>query len=140
MFLAKNYELKAIVNLMIGVVLLVSNPVYAKDIDANINDLKNAAKNSDKKQQKEIISNILSQDKNNVLALNYLAVIHIRDKKFGLARLVLDRALKIEPNNPTLYNNLAVIDLYEGDEKAALGGFLTAVRKKKSYPILKSSC
>ena len=90
-------------------------------------------------QIKKTISNILGIDKNNVKALNHLAIIYIRDKKYGIARILLDRALRQSPKNHILLNNLAVIDLYMGEEGTALSGFISAKRSKKSDKVTSSN-
>lgn len=78
-------------------------------------------------------SKILSKDPNNVRALNGMAVHYINNNKEGLAKILLDRALKVNANEPALHNNLGVIALKEGDLRRAIVNFQKALEVKSDY-------
>jgi tetratricopeptide (TPR) repeat protein len=126
-------------DIILGICLIASLQAFAeggpKVTSEDYKSLSEIRTSGSSKEYLDKISMILSKDKDNLKALNALAVYHIEEKNFGLARLVIDRAVKAHPNEPALYNNYGVIDLFEGDEKSGLGNFLTAVRKKNDYEI-----
>jgi tetratricopeptide (TPR) repeat protein len=78
-------------------------------------------------------SEILSKDPKNVIALNGLAVFYIDLKKYGLAKILLKRALKDHPSEPALYNNLGVVYLGENDIPLALESFKKSVQARSGY-------
>ncbi len=80
-------------------------------------------------------SNVLSRDPGQVETLNALAVYYYRSKKYGMAKILLKRALKDHPNEPALYNNLGVVYLEQGHTQRALNSFKKSLEVKPGYRI-----
>lgn len=82
----------------------------------------------------EEAAKILGTNSTDPVALNALALDHLRQGRTGAARLLLARALEKNPSNPSLLNNLAVIDLQENDQGSAIAGFKKALKEDDSHP------
>jgi Flp pilus assembly protein TadD len=108
------------------------------DLDAEQKKLNEAAANKDERAVVEAATHILGVDSKNLRALNALAVYYYNQGKFGLSRLILLRAVHDNPDNPALENNLGMISLAEGKQKAAIASFRHATELKSSYP--QASC
>ena len=80
-------------------------------------------------------SNVLSRDPSQVETLNALAVYYYQSQKFGMAKIILKRALKDHPNEPALYNNLGVVYLAQGHMQRALNSFKKSLQVKTGYRI-----
>ncbi len=93
--------------------------ITSKEMDA----FKDALKHGSEAQVVKTAAVILSKDQNNLTALNGLGVHYLEAKKYGLAKIIFDRALKAYPKEPALHNNLGVIALQEGDMREALESF-----------------
>ena len=66
------------------------------------------------------VAKILAIDENDFKALNALAIFYYEAKKFNMAKLVLDRALKAHPGKHELKNNLALVHFALDNKKLAL--------------------
>jgi Flp pilus assembly protein TadD len=73
-------------------------------------------------------SKILAKDPDDVKALNAFAVHYIRTKKYGMAKILLNRALEKHPDESALHNNLAVIYLEEDEMPLALQSFRKSLK------------
>lgn len=71
---------------------------------------------------------ILSASPNDPVALNTLALYYFRKNKMGAAKLLISRAFEKNPDVASLYNNLGVIELAEGDTTNAISNFKKALR------------
>jgi len=76
----------------------------------------------------EEAAKILGTNSTDPVALNALALDHLRQGRTGAARLLLARALEKNPNNASLLNNMAVVDLQENEQGAAIAGFKKALK------------
>ena len=76
---------------------------------------------------------ILGTNSNDPVALNALAMDHLRHGRSGAARLLLVRALEKNPGNAGLLNNLAVVDLTENEQGAAISGFKKALKADSNH-------
>jgi Flp pilus assembly protein TadD len=79
-------------------------------------------------------SKILAVNPNDQVALNALALYYLRVKKLGAAKIMIARALEKKPPTATLYNNLGVILLEEGEPGAALVNFKKALNLDDHHP------
>ncbi|MEK7355334.1 MAG: hypothetical protein AAB250_02725, partial [Bdellovibrionota bacterium] len=82
----------------------------------------------------EEAAKILGTNSYDPVALNALALDHLRQGRSGAARLLLARALEKNPTNASLLNNLAVVDLDENEQAAAIAGFKKALKEDDSHP------
>lgn len=78
-------------------------------------------------------SKLLGPNPNDIVALNTLAMHYVNKKKFGLALIILRRALAAQPDNPALYHNTGTIAFMEGDQREAMPDFRKALELKSSY-------
>ncbi len=97
--------------------------------------ISDALKSGSESKLMQAASAILSRDPNQLETLNALAVFYYRNKKYGMAEILLKRALKTHPNEPALYNNLGVVYLAESEMQPALESFNKALRLKPGYRI-----
>lgn len=105
--------------------------VDSKDIKA----LEQAKANKSEDQLVKAVSRILGVDAKHVLALNTLGVFYFEQGKWGLARIIFNRALQDHPDEPALHNNLGVVYLAEGKQRLALGEFRKSLDLKSGYRI-----
>lgn len=70
---------------------------------------------------------VLMSNSTDLKALNAMAIYHFRKKQYGAARLFLSRAMKVNPNYGSLYNNMALVDLATNDRKEAIANFKKAI-------------
>lgn len=80
-------------------------------------------------------ANILGKDSNHLKALNALGVHYFVRKNFGLAKIIFLRAIAAHPSEPALHNNLGIVYLAEGDQRAAIGAFKKSLEARESYVI-----
>jgi Flp pilus assembly protein TadD len=81
------------------------------------------------------VSAILSKDPTNLDALNALALHFFEDKKFGMAKIILKRAMKDHSKEPALENNLGIIYLAEGETLLAVEQFRKSLAARNDYRI-----
>ncbi|MCC7406176.1 MAG: tetratricopeptide repeat protein [Bdellovibrionales bacterium] len=101
----------------------------------DLNELKDAKAKNLEPRIITATAKVLGRDPNNLLALNTLAVFYFREKKFGLAKIILNRALAAHPNEPALHNNLGVVYLSEGDQRAAIKSLKKSLEVDSGYAI-----
>lgn len=80
-------------------------------------------------------SRILGVDAKHALTLNTLGVFYFEQGKYGLSKIILNRALEAHPDNPTLHNNLGIVFLAEGKQRQALASFRKALEVKRDHRI-----
>lgn len=98
-------------------------------------DLKNAIAAKDEDILVQAVSKRLGKDQNDLKALNALAVFYIGQAKYGMAKILLNRALKAHPNEAGLHNNHGVIFLAQNNLRAAIIAFRKATQINSSYAI-----
>jgi hypothetical protein len=98
-------------------------------------DLKNAIAAKDEDILVQAVSKRLGKDQNDLKGLNALAVFYIGQQKYGMAKILLNRALKAHPNEPGLHNNHGVIFLAKNDQRQAIGAFRKAMQIDSDYAI-----
>ena len=98
-------------------------------------DLGQAFRGRDEKALITAASNRLAKDQSDLRALNALAMFYYQDKKYGAARIALARAEKAHGDQPSIPNNLGVIDLAEDEPRAALAKFRKALGTKSDYAV-----
>ena len=98
-------------------------------------ELGSAFKSRDEKTLINAVSNRLSKDQNDLRALSALAMFYYQDKRFGAARIVLSRAEKSHADQPSIPNNLGLLDLAEDAQRPALAKFRRALELKNTYPV-----
>ncbi len=97
-------------------------------------DLSGPFRSKDESLIIEAVSMRLGKDQNDLKALNTLAMFYYESKKFGLARILINRALKTH-NVPGLHNNLGVILLAEGKQRPAIASLREAMALQSGYAI-----
>lgn len=97
--------------------------------------LAEARKSKSEAAMLRVTSEILSRDPINLFALNSLAVFYFETKKYGLAKIILKRAMKDHPKESALHNNLGVIYLAENDLQLALESLKRSVDMRTDYEI-----
>lgn len=114
-----------------------SEPTFsAKEVDSGmLKQLSEARKSRSEGAIIKIASQILGIDQKNKEALNTLAVFYFETKRYGLAKILLRRALKDHPDEPALHNNLGIIYLAENEPRLALESFRASVQKRSNYRI-----
>lgn len=80
-------------------------------------------------------SRILGVDAKHPLALNTLGVFYFEQGKYGLAKIIFNRALEAHPDQPALHNNLGIVFLAEGKQRQALASFRKALELKRDHRI-----
>lgn len=100
----------------------VARPVISVD-SADIEALSKALKSNSEDLIVDRASKILAKDPDHLKALNALAVYYFKTKKYGMAKIIINRALAKNPKEPALHNNLAIIYLAEGDMRSAIQSF-----------------
>lgn len=109
----------------------VTQKVSSDDIEK----LSDARKSRSEAALLKVASEILAKDYKNTQALNALAVHYAEAKKYGLSKVILRRALKDNPDEPALHNNLGVIYLIENEPRLALDSFRKSIQSRSSYKI-----
>lgn len=110
--------------------------VSPKSVDSSmIKQLSEARKSKSEAAIVRAASQILAIDPTHLETLNTLAVFYFETKRYGLAKILLRRALKDHPNEPALHNNLGVIYLTENEPRLALESFRKSVQLKSSYRL-----
>jgi tetratricopeptide (TPR) repeat protein len=114
----------------------VESPIKPADIsNAEKDELASALKKRSEPQLLKAAAVILSKNPSHVETLNALAVYYFEAKKFGMAKLLIKRALKDHPSEPALLNNLGVVYLAEGDLRLAIEQFRKSIAAKSDYRI-----
>ncbi len=115
-----------------------TNAIEPSRLKVESADLKALSAARESKSEESLIqaaSRILGADSKNLIALNTLGVFYFEQGKFGLARIILNRALASHPSEPALHNNLGIVYLAEGKQRQALAEFRTALDLKSGHRV-----
>ena len=107
--------------------------------DSKFKDLKMAVDASDEQRTIEQASNLLGKDNNNLEALMALASLHYDRKEFGLAEIILSRALTAHPKEAAIFHNLGILSLQRGEGREALASFEQALAMDWSHSLAAQS-
>ena len=77
---------------------------------------------------------VLKMDEQNVPALVNLATAYYANKRYELARMVLDNARQIDPKDPAVWNRLGFVLIALGNRPEALQAFEKAAAPRADYP------
>lgn len=92
-----------------------------------------ALKEKDEKKLVAEASKILGSDPDDLVSLNSLAVFYFESGKYGLARLILNRALQKHGDEAVLHNNLGVVYLAENKQRPAILSLRKSIELKNDY-------
>ena len=81
------------------------------------------------------VSEVLNVDQNDLYALNNLGLFYFLQEKYGLAKVIINRAIKAHPDEAALLNNLAIIFLQEGEKRKAFEAFAASKSINSTYPV-----
>ncbi len=119
--------------LLIVLSLSLSLQVQAATIEPELYEsLKKTQKTKSEKDIVTAASKILAIDENDFLALNTLAIFYYEAKKYNMAKLILERALKAHPNRAELKNNLALVHFQLDNKKLGLQNLKEAAQNSDS--------
>lgn len=85
---------------------------------------------------KEIYTQILAADKNNVAVLHLLGILSAQENNFTLAKQYLTQALNSEPNSPTLHNSMGNVLKNNDQLDEALQHFNIALQQQPNNAVL----
>jgi tetratricopeptide (TPR) repeat protein len=71
---------------------------------------------------------ILKRDPENAGVYRNLSTMYYAQNNYGMSQLTADRAKSINDGDPSIYNNMGVTYLIQGDEPTAIDNFKTAVK------------
>jgi len=77
---------------------------------------------------------VLKMDEQNVPALVNLATAYYGNKRYELAKMVLDNARQIDPKDPAVMNRLGFAELALGNRAEAIEAFQKAAALRPDYP------
>jgi len=100
----------------------------SRKLDPRYDSLVKAVRKSGKASEiQEEASRLLGADANDAVALNTIALLHLRRGQPKAAKLLLARAIEKSPSVAGLHNNLGVAHLDDGDPEAAIVEFKKAL-------------
>lgn len=91
------------------------------------NDLDNAIRAKNNEAIHRAAISVLSQNPNDVKALNALGLYHYELKHYPAALMMFGRALKVNPNVSELHNNLGLVYMAQGEKRDAIKAFRRAI-------------
>lgn len=98
-------------------------------LDPRYDSLVKAVRQSGKASEiEEEASRLLGADPNDTVALNTLALLHLRGGRPKAAKMLLLRAMEKAPSTAALHNNLGVAYLEDGETEAAILEFKKALQ------------
>jgi Flp pilus assembly protein TadD len=107
-----------------------------KGVDsAMVKQLSEARKSRSEAAIIKAASQILAADPKHLETLNTLAVFYYETKRYGMAKILLRRAIKDHGDEPALHNNLGVVYLSEDEPRLALESFRKSVELRSGYRI-----
>lgn len=128
--------------------ILTGAPTFADDSDdveqeesklsVDDKDLKALSDAKASKSEDGIVraaARILGVDAKNLTALNTLGTFYFEQGKYGLARIILNRAVQAHPDVAAIHNNLGIILLAENKQRLALAEFRKALEIKSDYRV-----
>ncbi len=102
---------------------------------AELDELSAALKKRSEPQLVKAAAAILSKNPSHLESLNAMAVYYFEAKKYGMAKLLIKRAMKDHPKEPALFNNLGIIYLSEGETRSAIEYFRKSIAARADYRI-----
>ncbi|MBT4761218.1 MAG: tetratricopeptide repeat protein [Bdellovibrionaceae bacterium] len=102
-----------------------------QDIEA----LYKAKGGADEKQLVAASAKILLKHPGDLYTLTTLSLHYYNKKYFGLSKIILNRIVEAFPKEPSVYNNLAVVNLAEGNFKKALFNFRQSLKHNPDYQV-----
>ncbi len=103
--------------------------VSKKEVDPKYIPLQRAFKSKKWNNVRGEANKLLSKNTKDAVALNALGAYYISTKKFVAARYFLDLAIKASGGTADIYNNLGLIEFFEGNLSAAVVNFKKGFRK-----------
>jgi Flp pilus assembly protein TadD len=119
---------------ILSLVCVMAHAAAPSDYDSDLKKMREASAAKDENGVIASAVRILGSDSKNLQALNALAVHYFNLGKFGMARIMILRALIDHADSPTLQNNMGVIYLSEGKQKQAMASFRKAMELQPNYP------
>lgn len=110
---------------------LVSNSSGSSTLDPKYKTLAQAIRSGQSKAITNQASRLLGVNAYDPMALNALALLHLRKGHTGAAKILLNKALE-RSQTSGLYNNLGVALANEGDDAGALANFKRALKSDAS--------
>ena len=98
-------------------------------------DLGSAFNSKDEELLVQAVSKRLGKDQNDLKALGLLAAFYYQQGKFGMARIILNRAQVSHANVPGLHNNQGIIFLALGNRRQAIASLRKAMQLDSDYEI-----
>lgn len=112
--------------------LAADGTATAANLDPKYKTLAQAIHSGRSKSVTDQASKILGLNAFDATALNAIALLHLKKGHTGAAKILLNKALE-RSNSASLYNNLGVAFMVEGDEPAALGNFKKALKADTNH-------
>jgi Flp pilus assembly protein TadD len=106
----------------------IAEPPKTRSIEKKYEALSNATRAGKASVMQEEASKLLSANPGDPVALNALAIYHLRRGRTGAAKVLLEKAFEKNPQNAALLNNLGVVLLEEGDVHGAIANFKRAIK------------
>ncbi len=107
-------------------------PVAKESTPVARSALKDAIRSGNEEATFRAASVALSQTPNDIMALNAIGFYYYRKSQFLAAQYFFSRALKVEPKNSVLHNNLGLISLATGEQRDAIKAFRQAIELDSS--------
>jgi Flp pilus assembly protein TadD len=99
-----------------------------RSVDRKYEALSQATRSGKASAMQDEAAKILANDPSDAVALNTLAIYHLRRGRTGAAKLLLERAFEKNQDSAALLNNLGVVFLEEDNQHAAIASFKRAIK------------
>lgn len=103
--------------------------------DDKIRAMADARKSNNEAELLKAAGELLGTDQDNLQALNTMGLYYFDHGKWGLAKIIFNRALKAHADSPALHNNLGIVYLAEGNQRKAITSFRKATEGNMGYRI-----
>ena len=97
--------------------------IVKEELDLKIDQVKDLLRKNRFLEAKEICLNIHNSSKENYEAISLLAVIELNLKNFETSLNYFEKAIKINVNDPKIYNNLGILYYKTGKNENAIECF-----------------
>ncbi len=108
--------------------LKTASDTSSNAVDPKYKSLAQAIRAGRSKSITDEASRILGTNGYDPVALNALALLHLKRGQLGAAKLLLNKAIEKNPGTAALYNNLGVALSGENDDAGALASFKKAIK------------
>ncbi|MEZ4872180.1 MAG: tetratricopeptide repeat protein [Bdellovibrionales bacterium] len=105
----------------------------SKASSEELEELVKARKSGQHDKVVEIAGEILSDNSNDLYVLNQLILHYNQKEQFGLAKILVDRALEISKDDKVILNNLGVILVAEENLREAISTFRKSLKSDLGY-------